>query len=250
MSKGYRVLPAVYDRWQNLYGQDFSSIIFPKVLDSIRRFGIPTSKAIDLACGTGSLATLLARSGWDVHGIDASELMLKEGRRKIRGTGLPVTFSCQSMESFRVRAPVQLVVSMFDAINHLTTERALTSCFRRATKALVGGGYFVFDVNTLHCYETVWRQTEAFEGDDFMLILQNEFDGDRQSASSTVTLFRKSGRGYERSGEVVRERYYPPDVIRAALEDSGFRVLESTDFNFTHNPLVGDIKTWWVAKKQ
>jgi SAM-dependent methyltransferase len=250
MSKGYRVLAEVYDRWQNLYGQDYSSIIFPKVLDSIRRFDIPTSKAIDLACGTGSLAILLARTGWVVHGIDVSDVMLKEGARKIRGNTLPVTFSCQAMESFRVTAPVQLVVSMFDAINHLTSERALASCFRRAAKALVGGGYFVFDVNTLHCYETVWRQTEAFEGDDFVLILQNAFDADRESASSTVTLFRKKGRGYERSGEVVRERYYPPDVIRPALEESGFRVLESTDFNFTHNPLVGDIKTWWVAQKQ
>jgi cyclopropane fatty-acyl-phospholipid synthase-like methyltransferase len=250
MPSGYSVLAGVYDRWQNLYGQDFSTIIFPRVLETIRIHQIPTGDAIDLACGTGSLAMMLARRGWRVQGIDASEGMLKEGKRKLRGMRLPVTLSCQRMEKFRVRAPVELALSMFDAVNHLMTERALASCFRSTAAALVRGGYFVFDVNTLHCYETVWRQTESFEGDNFTLILQNAFDGDRDVASSAVTLFQRRGRRYEKSGEIVHERYYPADIIRSNLEQSGFRVLDCEDFNFTHNPLVGDIKTWWVAQKK
>jgi hypothetical protein len=49
--------------------------------------------------------------------------------------------------------------------------------------------------------------------------------------------------------ETVRERYYPRDEIGELLRRAGFQVLESADFNFTPNQLVGEIKTWWVARK-
>jgi hypothetical protein len=33
------------------------------------------------------------------------------------------------------------------------------------------------------------------------------------------------------------------------LEKAGFVVRECEEFNFTSNPGVGNIKTWWVAQK-
>ena len=37
-----------------------------------RRAGLPVHTVLDLACGTGSLTELMARSGYDMIGIDNS----------------------------------------------------------------------------------------------------------------------------------------------------------------------------------
>jgi hypothetical protein len=37
--------------------------------------------------------------------------------------------------------------------------------------------------------------------------------------------------------------------ITALLREAGFVVREARDFSFTANPLLGKVKTWWVAQK-
>jgi hypothetical protein len=139
---------------------------------------------------------------------------------------------------------------MFDAINHLTSPRDVQRCFQRVYDALLPGGYFVFDVNNELCFRTVWRQTEAIHGDDYTIILQNSFAMRKRLAKSHVTLFVKKGNYFERKTETIRERYYPRQEIDSALRRVGFCMLECEDFNFTPNPLVGEIKTWWVVRRE
>jgi SAM-dependent methyltransferase len=249
MASGYQVLPEVYDRWQQTYGKNFSTLIFPKLLRSIKAHKIPTSSFLDLACGTGTLAVMMAKRGWKVFGVDASEGMLREGKKKIKGTPYSVMFSRQNMERFVLPEQVMLAVCMFDAVNHLTSSRALFNCFRRVNSTLIPGGYFIFDVNNELCYETIWRQTEVIHEEDFTMVLENTFDAPTRIGRSRVTLFMRRGDLFERKVETVRERYYPQDEIGELLRLAGFQVLESADFNFTPNPLVGEIKTWWVARK-
>jgi SAM-dependent methyltransferase len=250
MASGYKILSEVYDRWQQTYGKDFSTLILPKLLRSIKAHRIPTSSLLDLACGTGTLAVMLAKRGWKVFGVDASEGMIREGKKKIEGTQYPVTFSHQEMERFALPEQVTLAVCMFDAVNHLTSSKPLLNCFRRVNSALIPRGYFIFDVNNELCYKTVWRQTEAIHEKDFTLTLENSFNVPTRIGKSRVTLFMRRGDLFEKKTETVRERYYPPDEIEDLLERSGFEVLERSDFNFTPNPLVGEIKTWWVARRK
>jgi ubiquinone/menaquinone biosynthesis C-methylase UbiE len=56
----YEVLSRVYDPWQKSYGKDYSTIILPQLLATIKFLGIPKSTMLDLACGTGALAVLMA----------------------------------------------------------------------------------------------------------------------------------------------------------------------------------------------
>ena len=249
MPSGYQILPEVYDRWQRSYGKDFSSLILPRLLQTIKALGIPTSSLLDLACGTGTLALMMAQRGWKVFGIDASEGMLKEAKRKPQRGRHPVVFCHQTMEKFGLPVPVTVTTCLFDALNHLTSPRALQRCFHNVHAALVPGGFFIFDLNNELCYRTVWRQTDVIHQKDFTMALENSFDLHRRIGNCRVTLFVRRGEVFERKTETVRERYYPKPEIGELLRRSGFEILESSDFNFTTNPLVGDVKTWWVARR-
>jgi hypothetical protein len=61
-------------------------------------------------------------------------------------------------------------------------------------------------------------------------------------------MFLRRDGTFEKKTETVVERYYPPQEVEKLLRSSGFHVVESEDFNFSHDPLVGKIKTWWVAR--
>ncbi len=204
---------------------------------------------LDLACGTGTLALQMARQGWRVWGVDGSEGMLREARRKFAGRKLRVTFLRQDLTSFSLPVRVHLVTSLFDSLNHLLTPRDLSAAFRRVHATLLPGGLFLFDVNNELCYSTAWRRTEVTHGGDFTIILENEYDARRRRGKSHITIFERKNNLYARFRETVAERCYPAEQISVLLRRAGFQVLESADFNFTDRPEVGNIKTWWVARK-
>lgn len=59
-----------------------SGISPPELLDFIQKH--PAGRAIDLGCGTGTNVVTLARSGWDVTGVDFADFAVILARRKAR----------------------------------------------------------------------------------------------------------------------------------------------------------------------
>ena len=250
MTAGYHVLPEIYDRWQKTYGNDYTTLILPRLLATIARLNIPVSSLLDVACGTGSLALMMARRGWRVWGVDASEEMLVQARRKFRGKRLLATFLHQDMRDIRLPARVDLATSMFDSLNHATSQRELLTTFRGVYRSLLPGGYFVFDTNNELCYRSLWTRTDAIHHRDFTIIMQNRYVPRRKKAYSFVTVFLRRGEGYVRQAEIVQERFFSREEVGKLLREAGFRVLEIEDFNFTDMPEIGKIKTWWVARRE
>jgi SAM-dependent methyltransferase len=249
MTAGYRVLPSVYDRWQRLYGKDYSTAILPRLLSSLRRYKVSKTSLLDLACGTGTLAIALARRGWKVWGVDGSEGMVARAWQKTADHRVGAVFLQQPMQALELPEQVGVVVSMFDSINHLTSRRDLVRVFKRVHNVLRPDGYFIFDVNNEHCYTSLWQRTDVMHHEEFTVILENSYDSRKKMAESRVTLFEKKATSFDRMCEVVRERCYPPVVLRGLLIRTGFTVLECEDFTFTARSDVGPIKTWWVAKR-
>ena len=245
---GYRVLPEVYDRWQKSYGKDFSSLILPRLLRTIKQFNIPGKAMLDLACGTGTLALMMARRGWKVWGVDASEGMLLCAAGKTDHLDLPLTFLQQDMRELRIPEKVFLVTSFFDSLNHLLSEEDLLKTFQAVRASLTQGGYFVFEVSNERCYETLWTKSETLRLPLFTLVLQNSYEPATRVATSNVTISQRREHGFEERQEIVHERFFPGEAVKNLLEKAGFRIELCEDFNFTLHPEIGKLKTWWVAR--
>ncbi|MEW6510024.1 MAG: class I SAM-dependent methyltransferase [Bacteroidota bacterium] len=249
MDAGYRILPLVYDRWQGSYGKNFSELIFPRLLRTLRVHRISGPAMVDVACGTGTLALMMARRGWEVYGVDASEGMLACAASKVSRSGLPITFLRQDMRSLRLPRLVSLATSFFDSLNHLIAPEDFLSALRSVYAALSPGGWFVFDTNNERCFTQLWTKSETVTRREFIMTLANSYDRERRLATSEVTLTLKERGNHGQQVEMVRERYYPSAEIHAMLEEAGFVVRESDDFDFTESRGLGKIKTWWVVQK-
>lgn len=102
------------------------------------------ASVLDVGCGTGSHALILAERGYAVTGIDASAGMLRVARRKARGRRNPA-FVRADMRRFALGRTFDAVVCMDGAYTHLLTERDLLAHLRTVRRHLSPGGVYVFE---------------------------------------------------------------------------------------------------------
>lgn len=178
---------------------------------------------LDLACGTGTIACLLARRGYRVVAVDGSADMLAQAAGKAEGLADPPLFLCQPMPRLRLLHPVDAAVSTLDSLNYLTRERDLRQTFRRVCQWLRPGGLFVFDVNTPWKLRRMDRQMYMDETEESFCVWRTFFSEKTQVCTYQVDLFQAREDGaWERSLEEHRERAWTAEQLRSFLEEAGF----------------------------
>ena len=100
--------------------------------------------ALELAIGTGRIALPLSARGVRVHGIDISDPMLAQLRKKPGADRIGLTVG--DIATTRVPGSFRLVYLVFNTITNLTTQDAQVGCFENAAAHLEAGGCFVVEV--------------------------------------------------------------------------------------------------------
>lgn len=129
------------------YDESSAARYAPEVLDPTvdflaRRAG--DGAALEFAIGTGRVALALRARGVPVAGIELSEPMVRELRRKPGGADIPVTIG--DMASARAPGEFTLVYLVFNTITNLLSQDAQVDCFGNAARHLAPGGCFVIEV--------------------------------------------------------------------------------------------------------
>jgi SAM-dependent methyltransferase len=206
----------------------------------LERHPAPGKRALDLACGTGTLALLLAAEGWQVVGLDSSAPMLAEARAKARCLpAASLRFVQADMRRGHPDLPAagfDLATCTYDSLNYMRTPEDLAACFRIAARALAPGGLYVADMNTRHFLEHDWEPCLVREQDGYVQIERTAFDPSSATSSMQLTGFVGDDlQGYERFDELHVERAYPPEQVEALLAAAGLRVEAAYD-SFTFSP--------------
>ncbi len=195
----------------------------------LKKSAIPVRTVLDLACGTGTLACLLAQKGYEVLATDGSEEMLTQAAAKAAELDRPPFFLHQAMPRLRLAQPVDAVVSTLDSLNYLVRERDLRETFRRVRRALKPGGLFLFDVNTPYKLRRMDGQIYMDETEEACCVWRTFFSEKRQICVYQVDLFRlRSDGAWERSFEEHWERAWTEEALRRYLAEAGFSDLRLT----------------------
>lgn len=245
----YHEYAAVYDR----SGQMRFSVLMDMYLrDLLRVHAVAGRRMLDLACGTGTLALLMAERGWQVIGLDRSPAMLREAAQKLTTITEPidVDFVQGDMRDFRLAAPVHLVTCCYDTLNYLTDQADLARCFSAVAQALTPGGLFCFDLATDYFLRTHWQGVDVEEFDDVTQVMQSHYDAATGYSTLVLTGFTAIGQGrYRRFREVHVERAYPEATVRAMLGAQGFAVEAVYDC-FTSQPTnERSLREMYVARR-
>jgi SAM-dependent methyltransferase len=103
----------------------------------------PVRTILDLGCGTGNHALSLARRGYDVVGVDRSEAMLEQARRK---AGDAVAFDVGEIRDVRLGREFDAVLALFAVLGYQLGNDDVLAALRAVRKHLRRGGLLVFDV--------------------------------------------------------------------------------------------------------
>ena len=201
------------------------------LLRQFRKSGIEIRSVLDLACGTGTIACMLAEEGYHVTATDGSEEMLTEAARKAADLELdqPPFFLHQSMPRLRLAEPVDAAISTVDSLNYLTRPADVQETFRRVGKYLKPGGLFIFDVNSPYKLRRMDGQMYMDETEDSFCVWRTAFSEKTKVCTYWVDLFtRGPDDRWDRDFEEHRERAWEEEELRAWLAAAGFSRVRVT----------------------
>ena len=216
-----------------------------------RKSGIPVRTVLDLACGTGTIACLLAERGYQVTATDGSEEMLVQAMLKAAELeeNAPL-FLHQAMPKLRLLEPVDAVISTIDSLNYLTRERELRETFKRVYRWLKPGGAFIFDVNTPYKLRRMDGQMYMDETEDSFCVWRTFFSERTQVCTYQVDLFQEREDGaWERTFEEHREKAWSMDQLRLFLEEAGFEGITVTG-DLSSKPPKAEEDRWLIRAEK
>jgi SAM-dependent methyltransferase len=200
----------------------------------LRRFAPSAESVLELGCGTGKHARLLAEQGFRVHGIDLSTAMLDS--IGVTGSAEGFTYCSGDARTYRDGRRYDAAVSLFHVMSYQTTDADLTAAFATAAAHLGPGGVFIFDAwhgpavlaqrpevrdRTVDADDVVVRRiaTPTMHEDECVVDVAYHIEVTRRDTGAT--------RAFE---ELHRMRYLFTDEVESFLADAGFELKLACEF--------------------
>lgn len=223
--------PLLYDAEYGSYCKDIP--FFSKL--------IPNGKVLDLACGTGRLSIALAKTGFEVTGLDLCEPMLNLARNKSQG--LDIQYLLGDISNFNLKQTFDLIVmagNAFQALLTIENQKAMLACVKRHLKA---GGTFAFDTRNPKAEDLVntsskfihWHSFTDPDGIPVKVFGKCIYAPDTQIASYTTKRVWPSHETFTK----IQLRYTSCDQLLELLKHSGFETV-SIHGDFQKSPWTNE----------
>ena len=190
---------------------------------------------LDLGCGTGGHALILAKRGYQVVGVDRSASMLEIARRKAKTEGCAIDFVEGDITGISFPRKFDAVISMFAVMGYQTTNTALAAACRTARGCLAPGGLFLFD-----CWHGTAvladrptpriKEIDTGRGERIIRFTLPVVDEMRHIVTVNFKVWRITGNEFTETDESHPMRYLFPQEIRYYLEVAGFTSVDLYPF--------------------
>lgn len=196
---------------------------------------------LDLGCGTGGHARLLASRGYRVTAVDQSPEMLEIARAKSSQNS--IQWVCADISTMTLGQTFDAALLMFAVIGYFTTNEDVIRAFANIRRHLRDGGLLCFDF---------WYGPAVLAigpSDRTATLSTPEGPLTRRSTSTLFPAQQTCHVRYEMEGptqpsasEVHVVRYFSAADIQSSLQAAGFELLSLTAFPSLDQPL--DETTW------
>ena len=244
--RGYSNFAHFYDGLMEADYEEISDRIDHIVMSEMGKRGI----LLDLGCGTGTLCEIMAKKGYDVVGVDASEEMLSVAMEKRCESGLPIQYLKQDMQNIDMFGTIDVIVCTLDSINHLETFEDVEKTFERVSLFAQPGGLFIFDMNTIYKHKNILgNNTFVYENEDVYCVWQNFLEENNRVDICLDIFEREEDESYIRHSEEFSEIVFSMQQGKAMLEKSGFEVVGIYDGYTEKSPCETTERLVFCCKK-
>jgi len=191
----------------------------------------PEAKTVlELGCGTGSILKRL--EDYDRYGIDESKEMLEVAKENVPEG----TFLKADITDFSIRKEFDVVLCMFDTLNHLLSFNEWKQLFHNVKEHLATDGVFIFDMNT----ERKFRRNSVEP--PLVKRWNNNVSITSTTYENSILTYRvevfehQAGQTYRKQETRIKETAFPLEDVKKALQEHFTHVT-------THDLEQGEIGT-------
>lgn len=224
----YNAVMTNYDifapHYDNAMGDRNDVIDLLKAAISRHRHG--DANLLELGCGTGSILAAFQDS-YILTGIDLSDNMLKIAQQKLPRARL----IRNTIAGFDAPGSFDVILCVFDTINHLTDFSDWKKLFTSAKKHLRTNGLFIFDMDTidrLNALAAIPGYVQKLKSATITMKVQSVAANEVEWHLAIE--FPETNGAIQVREEHVREAAFTIDVVRNELENH-FTILEMFDSN-------------------
>ncbi len=237
----YKNFAKIYDKFMSHCNYDEWTEF---VKARIKEFNIIGKNLLDIGCGTGEVLLRL-KDEFKCSGIDLSEDMLTIANKKLKNKGVKLFLG--DMREFDTGERYDIVISLFDTVNHLTSLEDLNDLFNSVKNSLNEGGIYIFDVVDRKFMDKMFSNgIYADNRKDFAVIWEHFYDEDENIDQIDATYFMKNkNKTFDKFTEFYEKRIFTEKEILDCAKNSSFSI-ERYDVN---DKLAGE-RFFYVLKNK
>jgi len=220
----------------------------------IKKYSLEAASILELGCGTGKHAELLAEKGLNIHGIDLSKSMLKKA--KVRKSVLSqeianrLNFDYGDVRNYRTNKNFDTVISLFHVASYQTSNQDLSDYFKTAREHLNKGGMFIFDCwyGPAVLAEKPELRVKRMENDKITVtrIAEPDINLEKNTVDVNYDIFikNKADNSIEEIKETHKMRYLSKEEIENLMGNNGFELIGAEEWLTGNAPSE---RTWGVC---
>lgn len=238
-----------YSKYYNLLYQDKNYTAEANFVNQcIQRFNPGAATVVDLGCGTGKHANVLAQQGYQVLGVDRSKDMLAVAQKsEIPGH---LHFQLGDLRTLDLPEVFDAAISLFHVMCYFHKNEDLQLVFQNVSKHLQKGGIFIFDCwygPAVLTQRPSVRLKELMDDNSIVTRIAEPFIYENENVVDVryhMFVKDKHNDTVEEIKESHRIRYLFTPEIDLLLKRTGIQLVDCFEFMTGHPP---GFETWNVC---
>ena len=229
------IYDAIGDAYDLVYPDTAERVPFVKNLLKIHG----KNSVLELGIGTGLFAIPLHEAGFNIEGLEISQVMIDVIAQ--RAPGLKVHKG--DMRDYVINGRYEAILALSSVLVFVAGEQEIKRCLQRCYDHLESKGILILELPN-HSVEIGLsnnsQEIHQSEDQSTIVVIQSAVEG--QDWNETWHLFRHNGAGLSYEEVICQEFLYSPKTLTAQLNETGFDVIE------TYGDLLGnpfDESTSW-----
>ena len=215
-------------------GQIYDAMNDSLIVDThfyLEEFKNESGDILELACGTGRITCALAKEGKSVTGLDLSETMLEQARKKSVSMNLDIDWHLGNMTQFELNKKFDVIFIGYNSVHHILTNQDFRKLLDSIKIHLKPNGRFLFDIFnpslTLLSRKNIRSEMDDYidplSGEHIFVTEENEYDA--ASQINQITYFYSKKEDPDFHSHPLKMRCYFPQEIDTLLDYNNFRIL-------------------------
>ncbi|WP_320045792.1 class I SAM-dependent methyltransferase [uncultured Ilyobacter sp.] len=236
----YREFAKVYDKFMEFADYDGWHNFVSYVIKGNNTGG---KTLLELGCGTGEVLKRFLGE-YECTGVDISEDMLLVAREKLNDLGEDVPLLCQDMKELNLDKKYDIIISLFDTVNHLVSIRDLEKLFEKIKIHLNTNGIYMFDVVDRNFMDEMFPEGFFIDQREEMTVIWEHYQEEDLDYIDTTFFVEEKDGLYKKYIEKHSKKIFTHREIQKAAEKSELHVENI----YEESSLAGE-RFFYVIKK-